>query len=61
MKVQTIKRLTANNLQAGMSTEYGKLTKVVKQVPYAGKYSVLLTTNIMQFDLKPSTIVVVYE
>ena len=61
MKVQNVKRLTANNLQAGMSTEFGVLTKVVKRVPFAGQHNVLVETNIMQFDLKPSTIVVIYN
>ena len=61
MKVQNVIRLSARNLEAGMQTEFGKLKKVVKFINTKGPSSVLLETAIMQFDLKATQSVIIYE
>ena len=61
MKVKNIIHLSARNLEAGMETEFGKLKKVVKFINTKGSANVLLETAIMQFDLKATQPVIVYE
>ena len=61
MTIQNVIRLSARNLEAGMETEFGKLKKVVKFINTKGPSSVLLETAIMQFDLKATQSVIIYE
>ena len=49
---------TAQELEAGMSTEFGKLVKVSN---YETLNRVVVTTNIMQFELWHTRTVVVYN
>jgi hypothetical protein len=55
--IKEIARVQAQELEAGMSTEFGKLVKVTKQI----NGNIVLTTNMMQFDLKAKQTVVVYN
>jgi hypothetical protein len=56
--IKEIARVQAQELEAGMSTEFGKLVKVSN---YETLNRVVVTTNIMQFDLKAKQTVVVYN
>ena len=56
--IKEITRVQAQELEAGMSTEFGKLVKVSH---YETLNRVVVTTNIMQFELWHTRTVVVYN